>query len=90
VPSRLRSNDPFLKSAGLWICGQHKCVAHKPTGPTAATDDLNDLEISGVNNARGPSAAALKATRHRRYYLFRRLYADSDSHPHARTPVMRR
>ena len=39
--------------ASLWICGQHKSVAHKPTGPTAATDNLNNLEISSVRTTPG-------------------------------------
>lgn len=55
--------------ASLWICGQHKSVAHNPTGPTAAADNLNDLEISASGQRPGPpSKAALKATRHGRYY----------------------
>jgi hypothetical protein len=56
--------------ASLWICGQHKSVAHNPTGPTAAADNLNDLEISSVRATPGspPSKAALKVTRHGRYY----------------------
>ena len=33
--------------ANLWICGQHKSVAHKPTGPTTAEDNLNDRRILG-------------------------------------------
>ena len=65
---------------GLWICGQHKSVAHKPTGPTAAADNLNNLEISSVRATSGSSSeAALKPTRHARYNLFRRLYAGPDS-----------
>jgi hypothetical protein len=28
--------------ASLWICGQHKRVAHKPTATTAAKDKLNN------------------------------------------------
>ena len=39
--------------ASLWICGQHKSVAHNPTGPTAAADNLNDLEISSVRATPG-------------------------------------
>jgi hypothetical protein len=39
--------------ASLWICGQHKNVAHKPTGPTAAEDNLNDLEIRSVRTTPG-------------------------------------
>jgi len=66
--------------ASLWICGQHKSVAHKPTGPTAAADNLNNLEISSVRATPGsPSEAALKATRHGPYDLFLRLYAGPDS-----------
>jgi hypothetical protein len=62
--------------ASLWICGQHKSVAHKPTGPTAAADNLNNLEISSVRVTPGsPSEAALKATRHGCYHPFRRLCA---------------
>jgi hypothetical protein len=37
----------------LWICGQHKRVAHKPTGTTTAKDKLNNLEISRVRTAPG-------------------------------------
>ena len=40
-------------SASLWICGQHNSVAHNPTGPTAAADNLNDLEISSVRATPG-------------------------------------
>jgi hypothetical protein len=66
--------------ASLWICGQHKSVAHKPTGPTAAADNLNDLEISSVRTTPGfPSDTDLNATRHRRYYALRHIYAGSDS-----------
>jgi hypothetical protein len=51
--------------ASLWICGQHKSVAHKPTGPTAATDNLNNPEISSVRTTTGSSSeAALNAIRH--------------------------
>jgi hypothetical protein len=39
--------------ANLWICGQHKRVAHKPTATTAATDNLNILEISSVRTTPG-------------------------------------
>ena len=39
--------------ASLWICGQHKSVAHKPTGPTTAEDNLNDLEIRSVRTTPG-------------------------------------
>jgi hypothetical protein len=69
--------------ASLWICGQHKSVAHKPTGPTATADNLNDLKISPIRTTPGsPSKAALKATRHGRYDLHRRLYAGPESHSH--------
>ena len=69
--------------ASLWICGQHKSVAHKPTGPTAAADNLNDLEISSVRTTPGfPSDTDLNATRHRRYYALRHIYAGSDSRSH--------
>ena len=65
--------------ASLWICGQHKSVAHNPTGPTAAADNLNDLEISSVRATPGsppqrqPAWALLP---------FRHLYAGSDSRSH--------
>ena len=65
--------------ASLWICGQHKSVAHNPTGPTAAADNLNDLEISSVSATPGsppqrqPAWALLP---------FRHLYAGSDSRSH--------
>src|SRR6266850_2513532 len=56
--------------ASLWICGQHKSVAHKPTGTTAATENLNNLEISSVRTTLGsPSQAALNATMHGCYDL---------------------
>ena len=56
--------------ASLWICGQHKSVAHKPTGTTAATENLNNLEISSVRTTPGsPSQAALNATMHGCYDL---------------------
>src|SRR6266446_2294434 len=56
--------------ASLWICGQHKSVAHKPTGTTAATENLNNLEISSVRTTPGsPSQAALNAIRHGCYDL---------------------
>ena len=38
--------------ASLWICGQHKRVAHKPTGPTATADNLN-VEISPIRTTPG-------------------------------------
>jgi hypothetical protein len=64
----------------LWICGQGKSLAHKPTGPTADADNLNDLEISGVRTApRSSSEAAFKATRRGCYDLLRHLYAGPDS-----------
>src|SRR5579864_4571359 len=66
--------------ASLWICGQHKSVAHKPTGTTSATDHLNNLEISSVRTTPGsPSAAALRAAKHGCYDLFRHLCAGSHS-----------
>jgi hypothetical protein len=66
--------------ASLWICGQHKSVAHNPTGTTAATDNLNNLEISSVRTTPGsPSAAALQAAKHGCYDPFRHLCAGSDS-----------
>ena len=75
--------------ASLWICGQHKSVAHKPTGPTAAADNLNDLEISSVRTTPGfPSDTDLNATRHRRYYALRHIYAGSDSRSHGLSAVM--
>src|SRR4029453_17274304 len=39
--------------ASRWICGQHKRVAHKPTGPTATADNLNDRKISPVRTTPG-------------------------------------
>ena len=61
APIRLRRPQSSARTS-LWICGQHKSVAHKPTGPTAATDNLNNLEISSVRTTRGsPSAAVLRA-----------------------------
>lgn len=86
TPRRAGCGGPQSSApASLWVCGQHKSVAHKPTGPTAAADNLNDLEISSVRTTPWfPSETALGATRHGRYYPFRHLYADSDSHPHAR------
>ena len=51
------------KPVDLWTTPRG--VAHKPTGPTAAADNLNNLEISSVRTMPGsPSEAALKATRH--------------------------
>jgi hypothetical protein len=65
VPSKAPQQRSLLERVSLWICGQHKSVAHKTTGPTAAADDLNDLEISSVRTTLGSlSEAALKATRH--------------------------
>src|SRR5260221_4532350 len=56
--------------ASLWVCGQHKSVAHKPTGTTAVTENLNNLEISSVRTTPGsPSQAALNATMHGCYDL---------------------
>src|SRR5258706_1419067 len=56
--------------ASLWICGQHKSDAHKPTGTTAATENLNNLEISSVRTTPGSaSQAALNATMHGCYDL---------------------
>ena len=43
----------------LWICGQGKSLAHKPTGPTADADNLNDLKISG-DSARFPITGSLQ------------------------------
>jgi hypothetical protein len=41
---------------------------------------LNDLEISSVRTTPGfPSDTDLNATRHRRYYALRHIYAGSDS-----------
>ena len=98
APCRPRQSGGFLpratqppqqqsaaRHASLWICGQHKSVAHKPTGPTATADNLNELKISRVRTTPGaPSKAALKATRHGCYDFFRRLYAGPDSHSHSR------
>ena len=66
APCRPRQSDRFLprveqaaqgrnppRPASLWICGQHNSVAHNPTGPTAAADNLNDLEISSVRATPG-------------------------------------
>src|SRR5580700_7034833 len=65
APITLRRPQSSARTS-LWICGQHKSVAHKPTGTTAAADNLNNLEISSVRTTLGsPSEAALKATRHR-------------------------
>jgi hypothetical protein len=97
APCRPRQSGGFLpratqppqqqsaaRHASLWICGQHKSVAHKPTGPTATADNLNELKISRVRTTPGaPSKAALKATRHGCYNFFRRLYAGPDSHSQA-------
>ena len=66
--------------AHLWICGQHKSVAHKPTCTTAATDNLNNLKSGSVRTTPGsPSESAFKATRHGCYDRLRRLYAGPDS-----------
>ena len=43
----------------LWICGQGKSLAHKPTAPTADADNLNDLKISG-DSARFPITGSLQ------------------------------
>ena len=48
-----RAGPKSSAPASLWICGQHKSVAHNPTGPTAAADNLNDLEISSVRATPG-------------------------------------
>jgi len=45
--------------ASLWICGQGKSLAHKPTAPTADADNLNDLKISG-DSARFPITGSLQ------------------------------
>ena len=42
------------RHASLWICGQHKSVAHKPTGPTATADNLNELESVVPGQRPGP------------------------------------
>ena len=44
--------------ANLWVCGQHKRVAHKPTATTAATDNLNILEISSLRERPVPLRAS--------------------------------
>jgi hypothetical protein len=93
APCRPRQSGGFLpratqppqqqsaaRHASLWICGQHKSVAHKPTGPTATADNLNELKISVRTTPGAPSKAALKATRPGCYDFFRRLYAGPDSH----------
>ena len=70
----------LLERPSLWICGQGKSLAHKPTAQQQPTDNLNNLELSSVRTTPGPpSQAALKATRHGYYDLFRRLYAGPDS-----------
>jgi hypothetical protein len=67
--------------ASLWICGQHKSVAHKPTGPTATADNLNDLKISPIRTTPGsPSTGSPQG--YQRYDLHRRLYAGPESHSH--------
>jgi hypothetical protein len=66
APCRPRQSGGFLpratqppqqqsaaRHASLWICGQHKSVAHKPTGPTATADNLNELKISRVRTTPG-------------------------------------
>ena len=61
----------------------NEAVAHNPTGTTAATDNLNNLEISSVRTTPGsPSAAALQAAKHGCYDPFRHLCAGSDSRSH--------
>ena len=79
-------NPPRAQACGF--VDNARGVAHKPTGPTAAADNLNNLEISSVRTTPGsPSQAALKATRHGCYDLFRRLYAGPDSRSHGSTSV---
>ena len=87
-------SDPPART-GLWICGQgkSKSLALKPTGPTAVADNLNDLEISRrQGNARvPPSKAALKATRHGRYYpsaIFTRVRTAVHNWPNAKLPTL--
>ena len=92
APCRPRQSDRFLprveqaagpKSsapASLWICGQHKSVAHNPTGPTAAADNLNDLEISSVRATPGsPLKGSPQGDPAWALLPFRHLYAGSDS-----------
>jgi IS5 family transposase len=67
----------LLERPSLWICGQCKSLAHKPTAQQQPTDNLNNLELKDKPGP--PSQAALKATRHGYYDLFRRLYAGPDS-----------
>ena len=95
APCRPRQSGRFLprveqaaqgrnppRPTSLWICGQHKSVAHKPTGSTAPADNLNDLEISSVRTTPWfPLRDSPQRHPAWRYYPFRRLYAGSDSHP---------
>jgi hypothetical protein len=70
--------------ASLWICGQHKSVAHNPTGPTAAADNLNDLEISSVRATPGsPLKGSPQGDPAWALLPFRHLYAGSDSRSQA-------
>ena len=51
-------NSPRAQACGF--VDNARVVAHKPTGPTAAADNLNNLEISSVRTTPGsPSKAAL-------------------------------
>lgn len=77
--------------ASLWICGQHKSVAHNPTGPTAAADNLNDLEISSVRATPGsPLKGSPQGDPAWALLPFRHLYAGSDSRSQLQAPVARR
>jgi len=63
------------KPVDLWTT--QRGVAHKSTGPTAAADNLNNLEISSVRTRPGPPQ------RQPCYDIFRHLYAGPDSRSHS-------
>jgi hypothetical protein len=44
----------LLERPSLWICGQGKSLAHKPTAQQQPTDNLNNLELSSVRTTPGP------------------------------------
>jgi len=64
--------------ASLWICGQHKSVAHIPTGPTAeATASFNVMKMKKTpprppHHPGVPSDFVAKLLRH--------FYTDSENH----------
>jgi hypothetical protein len=64
---------------GLWICGQRKGVAHRPTGPTTTTTSFNLMFERRLNGPKGSKPTWLQG---RPTNPLHQLYADTDNHSH--------